>query len=224
MEGVTTMDKKQLTKLVSYFTLGDGGVYRTTETGNAKFVMNMKKEHKDYIDWVDSTLSEFVGTKQYDRADYNTDGCNRKEQIRLESKTHPFLTTLRDRIYIDGYKGIDPHSLKLLDWEAMAILFMCDGSLVEDKPNPVKRLINSSWNLTLNMKRLSYGDQLLLKKTIKEVLDVEFNINRQNQYYYLRLRTKDVEKFCKGVEPYMKDSFKYKIRMINPVKTGGDIV
>jgi len=224
MEGVTTMDKKQLTKLVSYFVLGDGGVYKTSDTSNAKFIMNMKKEHKDYIDWVDSVLNSFVGTKQYEREDYNTDGCNRKEQIRLESKTHPFLTTLRERIYIDNYKGIDPHSLKLLDWEAIAILFMCDGSLVEDKPNPKKGLVNSSWNLTLNLKRLSYGDQLMLKKTIKEVLDVEFNINRQNQYYYLRLRCKDVEKFCKGVEPYVKDSFKYKIRMINPVKSGGDIV
>lgn len=224
MEGVTTMDNKQLTKLLSYFIMGDGGVYISNNTTNAKFVMNMKKENKDYIDWVDSILSTFVGTKQYERKDYNTDGCVRKEQIRLESSSHPKLTTLRERIYIDSYKGIDPHSLKLLDWEAMAILFMCDGSLVEDKPGGKKRLVNSSWNLTLNMKRLSYGDQLLLKKAIKEILDVEFNINRQNQYYYLRLRSKDVEKFCRGVEPYMKDSFKYKIRMINSVKTDGDIV
>lgn len=222
MEGVTTMDKKQFTKLVSYFVMGDGGVYATKL--NAKFIMNMKEDNKDYIDWVDETLSTIVGTKQYRRKDYNTDGCNRKPQIRLESNTHPVLTTIMERIYIDGYKGVDPHTLKLLDWEAMAILFMCDGCLHEDKPNPVRGLKNSSWNLTLNMKRLSYGDQLLLKTTIRDVLGVEFNVNRQKQYYYLRLRTKDVEKFCKGVEPYMKDSFKYKIRMISPSSEGGEIV
>ncbi len=216
MEGVTTMDNKQLTKLLSYFVMGDGGVYQYSGK-NAYFAMNMKAENKDYIDWVDETLSTFVGTKQTVRKDCNTDGCVRQEQIRLDSKSHPKLTVLRERIYIDSYKGIDPHTLKLLDWEAMAILYMCDGSLVEEKPNPKKQLVNSSWNLTLNMKRLSYGDQLLLKKTIKENLDVEFNVNRQGKYYYLRLRCKDVEKFCKGVEPYMKDSFKYKIRMINPV-------
>lgn len=222
MESVTTMDKKQLVKLLSFFIMGDGGVYATKL--NAKFIMNMKRENKDYIDWVDQTLSTFVGTKQYERKDYNTDGCVRKEQIRLESNTHPLLTQLKDRIYIDGYKGIDPHTMKLLDWEALAILFMCDGCLHEEKPNPKKGLVNSSWNLTLNMKRLSYGDQLFLKKTIKENLDLEFNVNRQNQYYYLRLRTKDVEKFCRGVEPYMKESFKYKIRTINPDLSGGDIV
>ena len=216
------MDKKQFTKLMSFFIMGDGGVYVTKL--NAKFIMNMKKENQDYIDWVDKTLSEIVGTKQYERKDYNTDGYVRQPQIRLESNTHPELTKLRERIYINNYKGIDPHTLKLLDWEAMAILYMCDGCLHEGKPNPNKGLKKSSWNLTLNMKRLSYGDQLLLKQTIRDVLGVEFNINRQNQYFYMRLRSRDVEKFCKGVEPYMKDSFKYKIRMIDSVKTDDEIV
>lgn len=218
------MDNKQLTKLLSYFIMADGGVYLRSENCNAYFVMNMLAKNKDYIDWVDETLKEFVGTRQTERKDYNTDGCNRQPQIRLESKTHPKLTTLHSRIYTGKYKGVDPHALKLLDWEAMAILYMCDGSLVEDKPNAKKGLVNSSWNLTLNMKRLSYGDQLLLKKAFKEVLGVEFNINRQNKYYYLRLRSKDVVKFCKGVEPHMKESFKYKIRVIDPSFEGGDTV
>lgn len=207
------MDKKELIKLLSYFIMGDGGVYVIKQ--NAKFIMNMKAEHKDYIDWVANTLSEITNTKQYIRQDYNADGYNRQAQIRLESNCHPLLTTLRDRIYTDGYKGIDPHALKLLDWEAMAILYMCDGCLHEEKPNENKGLKNSSWNLTLNMKRLSYGDQLLLKQSIRDKLGVEFNINRQGKYYYMRLRSKDIEKFCVSVLPYMKDSFSYKIRMLD---------
>lgn len=223
------MDNKQLTKLLSYFIMGDGGVYfGKTRNGskreNAYFSMNMKAEHKDYIDWVESVLSEFVGCHQTFRTNLGVDGYNRKSQINLLSKTHPKLTTLRERIYTDTYKGIDPHALKMLDWEAMSILYMCDGCLHEDKPNPKKGLTNSSWNLTLNMKRLSYGDQLLLKKAIKEVLGVEFNINRQGKYYYLRLRSKDVVTFCRGVAPYMKESFKYKIRVIDPSSEGGDTV
>lgn len=216
------MNKKELTKLLSYFIMGDGGVYITGN--NAKFIMNMKAENKDYIDWVDNVLQEITGTAQYERKDYNTDGFTRSPQIRLESKCHPFLTTLRDRIYTEGYKGIDPHALKLLDWEAMSILYMCDGCLHEDKPNPVRGLKNSSWNLTLNMKRLSYGDQLLLKEAIRDKLGVEFNINRHGKYYYMRLRSKDIEKFCVGVLPYIKDSFSYKIRMLDPSIEGGEIV
>lgn len=216
------MDKKQLTKLLSFFVMGDGGVYMNKD--NAFFAMNMKAENLDYIEWVEETLKTFVGTQRYARKDCNTDGCTRQPQIRLQSSSHPALTLLQERIYTDTYKGIDPHALKLLDWEAMAILYMCDGSLHEDKPSPSKRLVNSSWNLKLSMNRLSYGDQLLLKKAIKDVLDVEFNVTRKGRYYEMRLRSKDVEKFCRGVEPYMKPSFRYKIRMIDPGLPGGEIV
>lgn len=218
------MDNKQITKLLSFFIMGDGGVYRHNENSNAYFVMNMRTENIDYINWVEQILNEFVGTRKVDRKDYNTDGCIRQPQTRLESKAHPKLTKLHDRIYTDKYKGLDPHALKMLDWEAMAILYMCDGCLHEEKPNPKKGLVNSSWNLTLNMKRLSYGDQLLLKKAVKDKLGVEFNINRHGKYYFLRLRTKDVVMFCEGVKPYMKKSFAYKIRVIDPSTEGGDIV
>ena len=213
MDCVTTMNPKQQTKLLSYFIMGDGGVYLGKK--NAQFIMNMKAEHQDYINWVDSVLATVTGTHQYCRKDYSTDGCTRAPQIRLESRYHPKFTELRERIYTNSYKGIDPHALKLLDWEAMAILYMCDGSLHEEKPNPKKGLVNSSWNLTLNMKRLSYGDQLLLKKAIRDKLGVEFNVSKQNKFYYLRLRTRDVKAFCYGVLPYMTESFMYKVRMID---------
>lgn len=219
------MNPKQQTKLLSYFIMGDGGVYLGKK--NAQFIMNMRATNEDYIDWVDATLQTVTSTRRYQRKDYNTDGCNREPQIRLESRFHPTFTTLRERIYTDSYKGIDPHALKLLDWEAMAILYMCDGSLYEDLPNTKKGLVNSSWNLSLNMKRLSYGDQLLLKEAIRDKLGVEFNINKHNKYYYLRLRSRDVEVFCNGVMPYMTPSFMYKVRAIDPLTgkiRGGDIV
>ena len=36
--------------------------------------------------------------------------------------------------------------------------------------------------------------------------------------------TNDVSTFCEGVRPYIKDSFSYKIRMLDPFNKGGDIV
>ncbi len=211
------MDKRQLTKLISFFAMGDGGLYRRTEKGNAAFIMNMKEENSDYIFWVKEVIENITSVRVYDRKDYNTDGCDRKPQLRLESRVHPFLTTIQERIYCpDGHKGIDMHTMKLLDWEAMSILFMCDGSAVEYLRTDIG-MVNPSINVTLNMKRLSEAEQLILKQTIRDNLGVEFNVNRQNKYFYLRLRTKDVNKFMDGIEPYMKESFKYKvIRMKNP--------
>lgn len=203
-------DKKRLTKLISYMAMGDGGFYVAKNCKNAKFIMNMITENEDYIDYVKWVLEHVAGCVKYIRKDYNTDGSNRKPQIRLESKTHPAFTTIRDRIYVGKYKGLDPHTLKLLDFEALSILYMCDGSLVKDF-RPEIGMINPSYRVTLNLKRLSYGDQLLLKRSLKEKLDLEFNINRQNSYYYLVLRTKDVNKFMEGVSPYILPSFSHKI-------------
>lgn len=217
------MDKKQLTKLVSYFALGDGGVYYSGN--NCKFIMNMRSKNRDYIDWVASVLSEITSVKVREVPDYNTDGYTRQPLTRLETSTHPFFTVIRERIYIDKYKGIDPHSLKLLDWETLAILYMCDGSLYIDKPCNKKQLVNPSYNVYLHMKRLSYGDQFLLKKALKETLDLEFNINKAGNYYNMRLRAKDVVKFMNGVSPYVLPSFSYKlVRMENPAQAGGEIV
>ena len=173
--------------------------------------MNMRSENQDYIDFCKSVLSNLTNVVEYDRKDYNTDGCSRSPQKRIESKQHPFLTTIKDRIYTEKYKGIDPHALKLLDWQALSILYMCDGCFLEDF-RPEIGMINSSPNVTLNMKRLSYGDLFILKKALKDVLDLEWNINKQNKYYYLRLRTKDVDRFMEGVAPYIFPSFHYKLK------------
>lgn len=209
-----TLNKKELVKLISYIVMGDGGLYfpsKRTDGTNAQFIMNMKEENKDYIFFCKDVLEQLTGCRIAERKDYNVDGCVRKPQLRLESNRHPLLTQIHSRVYTGKYKGIDPHALKMLDAEALAILYMCDGSFVIEKPNPKKGLVNESYNVTLNMKRLSYGDLFILKKALKEKLDLEFNINRQNEYYYLRLRVKDFNKFMEMVAPHVLPSFQYKI-------------
>lgn len=206
MEGATTMSK-ELSKRLYYFSTFDGGLYKIAKSTNAKFIINMKKENLDYVERIEDTLKEAdIGFKTVDRKDYNTDGFNRQPQVRLESRNHPKLTTIMERIYIDGKKVIDPHMLTMMDAEALAIIFMADGSRVQNKRSP-----NAKPNYTLNTKGFSYGDNWLLKKAIKETLDLEFNINRQNNYWYLRLRAKDVEKFESTVAPHILKSFSYKL-------------
>lgn len=202
-------DKKQLVKLISYIVMGDGGLYITKGTKNAYFAMNMKTDNQDYIDFCQNVLENLTSCKQYQQKLDDSDGCVRQPQIRLQSKTHPELTKIRDRIYTDKYKGIDPHALKMLDEQALAILYMCDGSFVSYMG---RGCVNPSHHVTLNLKRLSYGDLFILKKALKEKLDLEWNINRQNSYYYLRLRSKDIEKFMGLVKPYILPSFHYKLK------------
>lgn len=210
MRCVTTMNKRQLVKLISAFSMADGGLYKRSENGNAYFQMNMLTIHDDYIEWVKSTLETLVHVNKTKVAN----PC-KNPQTNLNSRTHPLLTTIHGRIYRDGYKGLDEHIINNIDWEVLAILYMADGSLHVEQPNPKKGLVNESINIMLHLKRLSYGDQWFLKKLLKDKLDLEFNINKQfykgKTYYYLRLRNKDAAKFMEGVLPYIKPSFNYKL-------------
>ena len=204
------MDKKQLNKLISAFSMADGGLYKRSENGQAYFMMNMLTCHDDYVEWVKSTFEELVHVNKT-----KVKNPCKRPQTNLNSRTHPALTNIHGRIYRDGYKGLDEHWINCIDFEILAIFYMADGSLHVEQPNAKKGLINPSPNVTLNMKRLSYGDTWFLKKKLKDNLDIEFNISTQNYkgktYYFLRLRNKDVEKFMQGITPYVKDSFAYKL-------------
>ena len=219
---VTTMkitDKKELVKLLSFLAMGDGSVHKNGGTKNNVFSMSMTEEHEDMMLWVKGVVENITSCNLslYKRE------APRKNIYKLQSLSHPFFNDLRDRIYVDTYKSIDIHALKLIDWQCLAILYMCDGCLGKCvKPSGVV-----SYTTTLNLCRLSYGDMLLLKKTLKDVFDLEWNIVRTNsKYWTLRLRMKDFDKFMQGISPFVFDSFKYKLdfRTISPSNEGGDIV
>ncbi len=221
------MDKKEQNKLISYFIMGDGGVYRQkSKTGkgymNAKFIMNMTDDHLDYINEF-KDLIDFTKVSIEKRKDYNTDGYNRKGQYRVWTGNHPRFTSYWERIYTGKYKGLDPIYIKQLDWHALTILYMSDGSLGEYF-RPEIGMVKPSYNITLNLKRLSYGDLELLGKYLTKNLGLYWSINRSKNYYYIRIKMKSFQKFMEGVTPFIHDSFKYKIRTFCPSTEGGEIV
>lgn len=222
MRCVTTMkitDKKQLTKILSFITMSDGSVYRNRQAGNCTFSMSLLEDNLDFITYCKEVIENITSCKMH-KVERESP---RKNLYRIFTPVHPFFNTLRDRIYVGDYKSLDKHALKLLDFEALAILYMCDGCLGKyEKDGKV-----ISHTVTINMCRLSYGDQLLLKNTIKKNLDLEFNVVRTGKKYFtLRLRSKDHNKFMNGILPFMFKSFLYKVdfRTVNPSSEGDDIV
>lgn len=209
-------DKKNLVKLISAYSTFDGGLYKRTSSSNASFIMNMRTENADYIEMVARTLECITGVQVDDRKDYNTDGYKRSPQVRLQSKCHPFLTKIHSRIYIDKHKVVDPHMLKLMDAEMLAIIFMCDGGSKLDK--------GKYSDITLNTKGFSYGDNLILSKAIYGATGIRTTINKQNQYRYLRVKSEDHLLFVNTIMPYITPSFRYKIERLAPSSWGDDIV
>lgn len=209
-------DKKELVKIISFMAMGDGSVHSNGGSKNCVFSMSMVEKHLDFITYVKSVLDNVTSSKVM----YTKRELPRQNIYKVQSLSHPFFNSIRERIYVDSYKSIDPHALKLMDWQCLAILYMCDGCLGKF---PDKECFTT----TLNLCRLSYGDFLLLKNTIKEKFDLEWNIVKTgNKYYTLRLRMKDFDKFMQGIAPYIFESFKYKLylRTTNPSIEGDEIV
>lgn len=214
------IDPKQLTKLVSYMATFDGGIYKPYarkegSKDNCQFIMQMREDNEDYLLWVKKTLENITSVRLSNRPDYNTDGCNRKPQLRLESNRHPYFTKLRERIYVDNHKVIDPHMLKLMDAESLAIIFMCDGGTSLDS-----RHKNPHAKIELHTKGFSYADNMSLSKAIYDKTGVVTNVNRHSKYYYLNVATKSHKLFYETVRPHMCKSFDYKFERIAPVIAG----
>lgn len=212
-------DKKRLMKLMSFLVMSDGCVSRNRNVGNCIFSFSATEGHEDYIEYVKEIVENITSVKinVYNRE------LPRKNLIKLYTPVHPYFNALRDRIYVGNYKSVDVHALKLLDFEALAIFYMSDGCLGKTKRSDGK----DSFTTTINLCRLSYGDMLLVKKAIKENLDIEFNVVKTGgKYYTLRLRSKDSSKFFEGIRPYIVKSFYYKLpfRTSDPDNSGGDIV
>ncbi len=188
----------------------DGGLYRTGK-GNARYILNMRKENLDYCEWVKDTILNITNCTIKERKDYNTDGYTRKVQVRVESRNHPFLTKIQERIYIQGHKVIDLHMLKMLDAEALAIIFMADGGTSLDT-----RFKTPHCKIDLHTKGFSEADNLALSKAIYEKTGIRTNVHKHNKYFYLNIKTADHKLFVTTVLPYILPSFLYKFERIAP--------
>lgn len=199
------MDKKRLTKLIAFLAMSDGSLIMHEGCVNASFALTLSDRNEDLIDFAGNLMNEIgVGWKKKP-----TGG----KYARLSSKTHPFLTTLWNRTYQMGRKVPSPHDFKLLDWEAMAILFMCDGNIQwgGGRQYPM-----------LNLCRWSYAELCWVKQQIKERLGIDTNVYKCGKYYRLGVPAKDCDAFFEGVRPFVLPSFSYKLPNGEPLEIEGD--
>lgn len=215
MEGVETMDRKELTKYIVAFTYGDGYLDSDKSKRYSRFQANNLELNRDYVEWRANILSKLTEVTIKEVKDIRKD-YNRQKVLSTCTRQHPLYSKVRSRLYLNGRKVIDPHYLKLFDWETLAILYMDDGSLRCVKQNyKGKEYRNYYPNIaTCN---LTYYDNLALKNIIKEKLNIEFNVNRHStnkngeQTYILVLQANSRDKFFDGIKPFILPSFEYKI-------------
>ncbi len=192
-DSVTTMDKKQLTKRLAFVCMSDAALEMHNGCVNASFKLSMKKENRDFAQYCVELLKE-VGV-----------GYTYKEGEKyfvLASRVHPFLTTLWERIYQGGRRVPSPHDFKLLDWEAIAIMYMCDGNI---------QVAGKRWYPMINMCKWSYAELCWVKQKFKEAVGLDINIYKCGKYFRVGVPAHHCDFFFENVKPFMLDSFKYKL-------------
>jgi len=226
--------RKELTKYIFSFTLGDG--WMTKRNKNANYGLHQLSIHKDYIEWQANILETLTSVNWRDIPAYiNIQGAKAKASIRIETKTHPFYTTLYERIYTERkIKQISPHDLKLLDWETLAILYQDDG-YIEVSP----RITQENYvRIRIATDNFTYGDVVLLQRAIYEYTNIPFDIQRrkfkETYGYRLQARKDYAKRFIEGITPYVKPSYEYKLdihtqtskyfRMDTSTKVDGDMI
>lgn len=180
-------DNKYLTKIVASCVMGNSEV-KSAEKKVAFLELNKPEVHLDYLTHLQTILQDITSVRIKDNI--------------LKTSNHPFFKKFRERCYLYSRKVIDPHYLTLLDWEMVSFLYMDRGSF--------SKIVEINTNL------YSYGDNILLKRAIKEKLGIEFNIkdDRSNSgalQYKMVLRKRDANIFMENIEKFVVPSYMYKI-------------
>ena len=187
------MDKKELVKKLAFLCMSDAGLTMHKGCINASFHLSMCIENKDMAEYAIELLKEVgVGYRYSENEKY----------FRLDSKTHPFLTTLWNRIYQDGRRVPSPHDFKLLDWEAVAIMYMCDGNI---------QIAGKRWYPMINMCKWSYAELCWVKHQFKEKLNLDINIYKCSKHYRVGVPAHHCDHFFENVKPFILKSFYYKL-------------
>lgn len=201
------MNKKELTKKLAFLCMSDGFLSMHKGCINASFHLTMCKENKDMADYAKELLNQInVGYKYSENEKY----------FRLDSKVHPFFTTLYNRIYQDGRRVPSPHDFKLLDWEAVAIMYMCDGNI---------QVSGKRWYPMINMCKWSYAELCWVKQQFKQHLGLDINIYKCGKYFRVGIPAHHCDFFFENITSYILDSFSYKLAFERETPNkGGDIV
>ena len=167
--------------------LGDGAMRCKT---NALLEINHSLKQKEYVDWKYNELKDIVSTQPKKRF------CNAgRVAYRFTTRSVGELTEIYKKFYKSGRKII-PKNLRIHPL-SLAVWFMDDGS-------------KSYRAIYLNTQKFGITEQKRLGVLLKEQYHIQSSLNKDKDYYRLRIAVNSVSKFIEIVTPYLLPMFCYK--------------
>jgi len=170
--------------------LGDGYLRIIPGRKDAFLEINHSIFEKDYVDWKHQKLKNLVKSPPKARK-----GKGRRIAYRFFTKQSPEITEIYQEFY-QGREKIVPN-LKINPL-IIAVWFMDDGS-------------KSYRTYYLNTQRFNSLSQKRLVKILKEQQGIDSSLNRDKEYYRIRIKQNSAEKFKKLISNYVIPPMKYKL-------------
>ena len=168
--------------------LGDGAM-RCKK--NALLEINHSFKQKNYVDWKFEALQSYTSTPPKLRR-----SGKGRIAYRFTTRSLPELTKIYSQFYKSGRKEI-PKDLKLKPL-SLAVFFMDDGC--------------KSYNaLYLNTQKYSVESQNSLIRLLRTQDRIKASINKDKNYYRLRIAVGSVDRFKNVIAPYLLPEFRYKL-------------
>ena len=169
--------------------LGDGSLRKKKST---LLEINHSHKQEDYVFWLYKELENLVRTKPKIRKS----GENRLS-YRFTTLSHGSLNSFYEDFYGSSGRKQIPTTLKL-DGLTLAVWFMDDGS--------------KSYNTVyLNTQQFDKKNQEILKNFLFNKWNIKSTFNKDKKYLRLRIRVESIEKFKSLINPFIINSFRYKI-------------
>ena len=177
--------------------LGDGYLRMIEGRKNAFLEINHSYSEKHYVDWKYNHLKSLVKSGPKLRK-----GNGKRLAYRFFTRQNPELTRFLEEFYKNKTK-IVPNCLKLNPL-VLAVWFMDDGH-------------KSYKTYYLNSQQFDIESQKLLIRLLKE-LNIESALNKDKQYFRIRIKQLSVERFKKLIEKFIIPEMTHKLGD-NPVET-----
>ena len=180
--------------------LGDGSITKHKENRNSYFSICHCQEHVEYMLYKKEILNYLTTARFYENQPNGKGG--KYLRCRLDTKSHPYYTKMRDRIYISGRKSITKKTMEAITPLGMALWYQDDGSLSKHEKFDQPILCTHGF---------SREENEIMSESLLEKFGLQWNLRKDKKYYCLTLIRKEREKFFNLVSPFTVNCMKYKI-------------
>jgi len=182
-----SLTKRQLDLVIGSL-LGDAHLVTTTR--GFAFRVNHGISQKAYVLWKYSELCDFARSAPRAYANHS---------FYFRTVSHPIFKALRRNWYMGPKKVVSPETLeKHLNAFSLAVWIMDDGTREGNQ-------------LRINSQNFSRKENEMLAEFLRAKLEIETTLNRDRNYWRLRVRQRSMTKLKGLIAPYLIPSMLYKL-------------